>query len=129
MSLQILVVLLVAVVSTSLAQQASERSGSEDTVRTDRRLALRRFQNRNRNRDTETDTEVKETRRQPPRRLANQDKIAERRRELLQRNGVSRRRKVVPSNNNEIEAVEPTKRPEVIFLVTKIFSKHLLSPG
>merc|ERR1719474_59510 len=112
----ILVVLLVAVVSTNLAQQASERSGSEDTVGTDRRLGLRRFQNRNRNRDS--DTEVKETRRQQPRRLANQDKIAERRRELLQRNGVSRRRKVVPANKNEIAAVEPTKRPEVRIKLT-----------
>ena len=76
---------LVAVLAgPALSQQTSdsERSGS----RLDRRLSLRRFQNRNRNKDAEdtSEEEVKETRRQQPRRLANQDKIAERRRELLQ---------------------------------------------
>jgi len=109
----ILVVLLVAVVSSGLAQQSSSsrRTGGGD--REDRRLALRRFQNRNRS-SSQDDTEVQDTRRQQPRRLANQDKIAERRRELLQRNGVARRRKVVRTQENEIEAVEPTKRPENI---------------
>ena len=110
--------LLVAVVSSGLAQQSSSsrRTGGGD--REDRRLALRRFQNRNRSSSQDDaaadDTEVQDTRRQQPRRLANQDKIAERRRELLQRNGVARRRKVVRTQENEIEAVEPTKRPENI---------------
>jgi len=106
----ILVVLLVAVMSSGLAQQSSSsrRTGGGD--REDRRLALRRFQNRNRS--NSQDDEVQDTRRQQPRRLANQDKIAERRRELLQRNGVTRRRKVVRTQENEIEAVEPTKKPE-----------------
>merc|ERR1712227_708949 len=111
----ILVVLLVAVVSSGLAQQSSSsrRTGGGD--REDRRLALRRFQNRNRSSSQDdNDDEVQDTRRQQPRRLANQDKIAERRRELLQRNGVARRRKVVRTQENEIEAVEPTKRPENI---------------
>ena len=106
--------LLVAVVSSGLAQQSSSsrRTGGGD--REDRRLALRRFQNRNRsNSQDDNDDEVQDTRRQQPRRLANQDKIAERRRELLQRNGVARRRKVVRTQDNEIEeAVEPTKKPE-----------------
>merc|ERR1712227_129333 len=109
----ILVVLLVAVVSSGLAQQSSSsrRTGGGD--RKDRRLALRRFQNRNRSSSQDdNDDEVQDTRRQQPRRLANQDKIAERRRELLQRNGVARRRKVVRTQDNEIEAVEPTKKPE-----------------
>merc|ERR1712227_619665 len=109
----ILVVLLVAVVSSGLAQQSSSsrRTGGGD--REDRRLALRRFQNRNRSSSQDdNDDEVQDTRRQQPRRLANQDKIAERRRELLQRNGVARRRKVVRTQDNEIEAVEPTKKPE-----------------
>merc|ERR1712227_401064 len=109
----ILVVLLVAVVSSGLAQQSSSsrRTGGGD--REDRRLALRRFQNRNRSSSQDdNDDEVQDTRRQQPRRLANQDKIAERRRELLQRNGVARRRKVVRTQDNEIETVEPTKKPE-----------------
>ena len=95
----------------ALAQQTSdsERSGS----RLDRRLSLRRFQNRNRNNEDTSEEEVKETRRQQPRRLANQDKIAERRRELLQRNGVARRRKVIKTPEvNQVEAEEITKAPE-----------------
>ena len=111
-----MVVLLVAVVASGLAQQSSDsqRTGGEDSTRTDRRLNnLRRFRNRNR---SNKETENSETQRESGRgavsrsRLANQDKIAERRRELLQRNGVSRRRKVVKTEVNEIPE-EQTKAP------------------
>jgi len=110
----ILVVLLVAVVASGLAQQSSDRqrTGGEDNTRTDRRLnALRRFRSRNRS-NKETENQEKESGRGsvPRSRLADQDKIAERRRELLQRNGVSRRRKVVRNEVNEIPE-EQTKKP------------------
>ncbi len=107
--------LLVAVVASGLAQQSSDsqRTGGEDSTRTDRRLNnLRRFRNRNRaNKETEN-SEARESGRGAVSRsrLANQDKIAERRRELLQRNGVSRRRKVVKTEVNEIPE-EQTKKP------------------
>merc|ERR1719266_457878 len=110
----ILVVLLVAVVASGLAQQSSDRqrTGGEDNTRTDRRLnALRRFRSRNRS-NKETENQEKESGRGTVSRsrLADQDKIAERRRELLQRNGVSRRRKVVRNEVNEIPE-EQTKKP------------------
>ena len=107
--------MLVAVVASGLAQQSSDsqRTGGEDSTRTDRRLNnLRRFRNRNRsNKETETSDARESGRGSVSRsRLANQDKIAERRRELLQRNGVSRRRKVVKTEVNEIPE-EQTKAP------------------
>ena len=109
-----MVVLLVAVVASGLAQQSSDRqrTGGEDNTRTDRRLnALRRFRSRNRS-NKETENQEKESGRGSVSRsrLADQDKIAERRRELLQRNGVSRRRKVVRNEVNEIPE-EQTKKP------------------
>ena len=94
-----------AVVSTSLAQQSSEdrRTGGRTA---DRRLALRRFRGRTRDSgDSAAAAEEagqQEGRRQQPRRLANQDKIQERRRELLQRNGVARRRKIPRTRINEV---------------------------
>jgi len=111
----ILVVLLVAVVASGLAQQSSDsqRTGGEDSTRTDRRLNnLRRFRNRNRSNKETENSEARESGRGAVSRsrLANQDKIAERRRELLQRNGVSRRRKVVKTEVNEIPE-EQTKAP------------------
>ena len=99
-----MVLLLVAVVSTSLAQQSSEdrRTGGRTA---DRRLALRRFRGRNRDSgDSAAEDGQQEGRRQQPRRLANQDKIQERRRELLQRNGVARRRKIPRTKLNEVSA-------------------------
>merc|ERR1711981_764085 len=82
----ILVVLVLAVVSSSLAQQTTQSGGQTS----DRRLALRRF--RHRNRDNEKSDEVKENRRQNPRKLANQQDIIKRRKELLQRNNITRRK-------------------------------------
>lgn len=110
-----MVVLLVAVVASGLAQQSSDsqRTGGEDSTRTDRRLNnLRRFRNRNRSNKETENSEARESGRGAVSRsrLANQDKIAERRRELLQRNGVSRRRKVVKTEVNEIPE-EQTKKP------------------
>merc|ERR1712066_616917 len=112
----ILVVLLVAVVASGLAQQSSDRqrTGGEDSSRSDRRLNnLRRFRNRNRsNKETEDSSDARPSARGTASRsrLADQDKIAERRRQLLQRNGVSRRRKVVKTEVNEIPE-EQTKKP------------------
>ena len=98
--------LVLAVVSSSLAQQSQEETGG----RVDRRLALRRFRSRNRDR-TEESQELKENRRQTPRKLANQQEIINRRKELLQRNNISRRknfnRKPVV---NQIEEEVATKR-------------------
>merc|ERR1719410_2031673 len=100
----ILVVLVLAVVSSSLAQQ-SEQSGGQ---KSDRRLALRRF--RNRNRDNEKSDEVRENRRQNPRKLANQEEIIKRRKELLQRNNITRRKNFSRKPTvNEVED-ETTKR-------------------
>jgi len=82
----ILVVLVLAVVTSSLAQQTEDQSGG----RPDRRTALRRF--RSRNRDNQQSEELKETRRQNPRKLANQEEIINRRKQLLQRNNISRRK-------------------------------------
>ena len=100
-----MVLLLVAVVSTSLAQQSSEdrRTGGRTA---DRRLALRRFRGRTRDSGDSAAEEdgQQEGRRQQPRRLANQDKIQERRRELLQRNGVAHRRKIPRTKLNEVSA-------------------------
>ena len=111
-----MVVLLVAVVASGLAQQSSDsqRTGGEDSSRSDRRLNnLRRFRNRNRsNKETEESSDARSSGRGAASRsrLADQDKIAERRRQLLQRNGVSRRRKVVKTEVNEIPE-EQTKKP------------------
>ena len=103
-AVQILVVLVLAVVSSSLAQQ-SEQSGGQ---KSDRRLALRRF--RSRNRDSEKSDEVKENRRQNPRKLANQEEIIKRRKELLQRNNITRRKNFTRKPTvNEVED-ETTKR-------------------
>ena len=100
---QILVVLVLAVVSSSLAQQSSQSGGQKS----DRRLALRRF--RSRNRDNESD-EAKENRRQNPRKLANQEEIIKRRKELLQRNNITRRKNLTRKPAvNEVEE-ETTKR-------------------
>merc|ERR1719361_2928259 len=82
----ILVVLVLAVVTSSLAQQTEDQSGG----RPDRRTVLRRF--RSRNRDNQQSEELKETRRQNPRKLANQEEIINRRKQLLQRNNISRRK-------------------------------------
>ena len=79
-------VLVLAVVTSSLAQQTEDQSGG----RPDRRTALRRF--RSRNRDNQQSEELKETRRQNPRKLANQEEIINRRKQLLQRNNISRRK-------------------------------------
>ena len=107
--------LLVAVVASGLAQQSSDsqRTGGEDSSRTDRRLNnLRRFRNRNRSNKETEDSESKPSGRGAASRsrLGDQDKIAERRRKLLQRNGVSRRRKVEKTEVNEIPE-EQTKKP------------------
>ena len=77
---------MLAVVTSSLAQQTEDQSGG----RPDRRTALRRF--RSRNRDNQKSEELKETRRQNPRKLANQEEIINRRKQLLQRNNISRRK-------------------------------------
>ena len=77
---------MLAVVTSSLAQQTEDQSGG----RPDRRTALRRF--RSRNRDNQQSEELKETRRQNPRKLANQEEIINRRKQLLQRNNISRRK-------------------------------------
>merc|ERR1711971_768178 len=84
----ILVVLVLAVVSSSLAQQTAQSGGQTS----DRRLALRRF--RSRNRDSQRSDEVKENRGQNPRKLANQEEIIKRRKELLQRNNITRRKNI-----------------------------------
>ena len=103
-SVQILVVLVLAVVSSSLAQQTTQSGGQTS----DRRLALRRF--RSRNRDSEKSDEVKENRRQNPRKLANQEEIIKRRKELLQRNNITRRKNINRKPAvNEVEE-ETTKR-------------------
>ena len=83
---QILVVLVLAVVSSSLAQQTTQSGGQTS----DRRAALRRF--RSRSRDNDKSGEVKENRGQNPRKLANQEEIIARRKELLQRNNITRRK-------------------------------------
>merc|ERR1719410_3074095 len=101
----ILVVLVLAVVSSTLAQQ-SEQSGGQ---KSDRRLALRRF--RNRNRDNDKSDEVKENRRQNPRKLANQEEILNRRKQLLQRNNITRRRNFSRKPTvNEVEEETVTKQ-------------------
>merc|ERR1712051_233462 len=82
----ILVLLVLAVVSSTLAQQSEGQGGQE----TDRRLALRRF--RSRSRDNQESQELKENRRQNPRKLANQEEIRNRRKQLLQRNNIARRK-------------------------------------
>ena len=103
-AVQILVVLVLAVVSSSLAQQSQQSGGQKS----DRRLALRRF--RNRNRDNEKSDEVRENRRQNPRKLANQEEIIKRRKELLQRNNITRRKNFTRKPTvNEVED-ETTKR-------------------
>ena len=83
---QILVVLVLAVVSSSLAQQTTQSGGQTS----DRRAALRRF--RSRSRDNDKSGEVKGNRGQNPRKLANQEEIIARRKELLQRNNITRRK-------------------------------------
>ena len=85
-AVQILVVLVLAVVSSSLAQQTTQSGGQTS----DRRAALRRF--RSRSRDNDKSGEVKENRGQNPRKLANQEEIIARRKELLQRNNITRRK-------------------------------------
>ena len=103
-AVQILVVLVLAVVSSSLAQQSSQSGGQKS----DRRLALRRF--RSRNRDNEKSDEARENRRQNPRKLANQEEIIKRRKELLQRNNITRRKNLTRKPAvNEVEE-ETTKR-------------------
>merc|ERR1719278_634695 len=100
----ILVVLVLAVVSSSLAQQTTQSGGQTS----DRRLALRRF--RSRNRDNDKSDEAKENRRQNPRKLANQQEIIKRRKELLQRNNITRRKNLTRKPAvNEVEE-ETTKR-------------------
>merc|ERR1711971_492812 len=88
----ILVVLVLAVVSSSLAQQTAQSGGQTS----DRRLALRRF--RSRNRDSQKSEEVKENRGQNPRKLANQEEIIKRRKDINRKPAV-----------NEVED-ETTKR-------------------
>ena len=85
-AVQILVVLVLAVVSSSLAQQTTQSGGQTS----DRRAALRRF--RSRSRDNDKSGEVKGNRGQNPRKLANQEEIIARRKELLQRNNITRRK-------------------------------------